>query len=829
VNWTGTAVNTGKVADAYAPDTTVQIDDDYSLQANFIRETDPEIVLLSPNGGETLSPGGTHTIRWRNPSQETFTAFNIEYTHEGKGWMQIVWISGGSESSYEWDLPEISAHECLVRVSGIRANGQSDISDTSNDVFSITGDAGMGESLRAHWRLDEVQGDVAYDSAGINDGLVYGNPTWVPGLMAGALHMNGMSDYVDSGNDPGLDITGEITLAAWINPHDIGNGQENPYVSKGRRAYALQGIEQGYGLEFFIYDKGAHSARFTRARAFNDEWHHVAGTYDGSQLRLYIDGALEGVTDHTGSIASTPYNVNIGRNAAAPNRLYEGLIDDVRVYDCALSEAEIRDLCFGIVAHWQMDETEGVMAWDSSGHGHHGTLYGNPTWLPTAGTLGGALEFDGNGDAVIIPALGQSVEFSYALWVNQTVIGPGLKALIDRQQWAPGAVHFELRDGHPKVGINQAIFPDGDLDAFGHTLDTDEWHHLALTKSTQRLMIYVDGEPAAQRALTVSDPVILGDGSIGQWDDSRYFHGLIDDVRIYEQALGPDDVLDLFARSVNVVVAPDVMGLDRATAESVVVALGLVPGTVSSRYSDMVPAGSVISQNPVPGTELPEGAAVALVVSLGPELTPADLPAEGLIAHWTLDETGGMTAFDDSGYDYHGTLYGNPTWLPTAGVLGGALDFDGQGDAVLIPALGQSVEFTYALWVNQTRIGNDFIALIDHRQWIPGSVHFELRDGYPKVGISQAIYPDGDLDAPGHVLNTGEWYHMALTKSAQRLMLYLDGAPVAQRTLTTSGPVILGDGSLGQWNYSRYFNGLLDDVRIYEQALAPEDIAALAH
>jgi len=800
VNWTGTAVNTGSVADPYAPDTSVRMDAGYTLQANFIRRTSPELILLSPNGGETLSAGSTHRIRWRNPPSETFTAFDIEYASEHAGWLQIVWISGGNRSSYTWDVPDITAHECLVRVSGIRAGGNPDISDTSDDVFSITGEGGLTASqrLRAHWQLDETQGNMAYSRVGINHGLVYGNPVRVPGLMAGALQLDGIDDYVDCGNDASLDITDEITLAAWVNPRDIGNSEGNPWIMKGNQSYAIKtrGLTRRDAIEFFIYENDWHTAHFTVAESFNYEWHHVAGTYDGSQLKLYIDGVLEVVTDYTGSIASTTHNVNIGRNSEATDHFYRGLIDDVRIYDCALNHAEIRELFLGIVAHWQLDETVGVMAWDSSDHGHHGTLYGNPTWLPTAGMLGGALEFDGNGDAVIIPAIGESVEFTYALWANQNVIEPGMVALIDRQQWAPGAVHFELRDGHPKVGINQVIYPDGDLDAFDYTLDPGEWYHLALTKSTQRLMMYVDGEPAAQRELTASDRVILGDGSIGQWDDSRHFNGLIDDVRIYEQALGPDDVFELFARPMNLQACcfADGSCLDLSPEEC------------------MAQGG------------MPQGEGTNCATT-----DCAPLPIAGLIAHWKLDEKNGITALDASGYHRHGTLYGNPTWRPTLGKVGGALEFDGNGDAVIIPALGQSVGFTHALWVNQTVIGTDLVALIDHKQWMPGSVHFELRDGHPKVGINQVIYPDGDLDAFEFTLDTGEWHHLVLTKSTQRLMMYVDGKVAAQRELTVSDRVILGDSHIGQWNDSRYFNGLIDDVRIYEQALEPGQVAELAH
>ena len=75
--------------------------------------------------------------------------------------------------------------------------------------------------------------------------------------------------------------------------------------------------------------------------SFNGEWHHIAGTYDGNQLRLYVDGGLVDSEDYLGSINSTTNPVNIGRNSQQTTRLYEGAIDDVKIYNRALSAGEI--------------------------------------------------------------------------------------------------------------------------------------------------------------------------------------------------------------------------------------------------------------------------------------------------------------------------------------------------------------------------------------------------------------------------------------------------------------------------------------------------------
>ncbi len=206
--------------------------------------------------------------------------------------------------------------------------------------FSPNADA----SLVGLWKLDEMSGTIAADSSGNgNDGTLQGDPQWVEGMLDGALDLDGNGDYVDCGNDAVFDITEQVTLAAWVKTRDMGNGEDNPWVGKGDTAYALKGFRTGYDVEFFTYDGAWHSAHYATDESFNDEWHHVAGTYDGSTLMIYVDGVLgSGATlAYAGSISSVTYNINIGRNSQQTSRHYEGLIDDVRIYNRALTDAEI--------------------------------------------------------------------------------------------------------------------------------------------------------------------------------------------------------------------------------------------------------------------------------------------------------------------------------------------------------------------------------------------------------------------------------------------------------------------------------------------------------
>ena len=200
---------------------------------------------------------------------------------------------------------------------------------------------GTDPCLVGWWRFDDGSGGTAYDRSGSeNNGTLNGNPQWVAGKIGGALEFDGKDDYVDCSNDASLNITDKVTIAVWVKTNDAGNSQHNPYVTKGDHSYAIK-HHISNSIEFFIYDKGNwHLVNFPVDGSFNGVWHHLAGTYDETNLKLYIDGKLEAKTAYTGSIASSVISANIGRNAQT-DQFYKGVIDDVRIYNRALTQDEI--------------------------------------------------------------------------------------------------------------------------------------------------------------------------------------------------------------------------------------------------------------------------------------------------------------------------------------------------------------------------------------------------------------------------------------------------------------------------------------------------------
>jgi hypothetical protein len=205
--------------------------------------------------------------------------------------------------------------------------------------------------LVAYYKFEEGDGTVVVDSGGYGlNGEIMGSVDWVDGYVGGGLAFNGVDTYVNCGDQPEFNIENEITLMAWVYPYDLTDGgQHDPWISKGDEQYALKNGAGDY-FEFFIYDDTWYAPAVTIDSSYNEVWHHYAGTYDGFELKLYIDGELRENRDglltreHDGSINTTTYELWLGCNSQHPDRIFEGVLDEVVVYEVALPEEDIADI-----------------------------------------------------------------------------------------------------------------------------------------------------------------------------------------------------------------------------------------------------------------------------------------------------------------------------------------------------------------------------------------------------------------------------------------------------------------------------------------------------
>ena len=210
-------------------------------------------------------------------------------------------------------------------------------------AFNVQAYSGF-TGLVGWWKFDDGAGTTAVDSSvSSSTGTLVGGPTWTVGRLAGALNFNGAS-YVSVANQTPYNITGNITVAAWIKVTSFTKAWQ-AVVTKGDGAWRL--IRNGTNNSLCFAIDGGPSTVFGNKDVVNDgQWHHAVGVYDGSNTYLYIDGTLDASFPWTGAVLTDAYNVFIGENAQATGRQFNGLIDDVRVYNVALSASQISALYY---------------------------------------------------------------------------------------------------------------------------------------------------------------------------------------------------------------------------------------------------------------------------------------------------------------------------------------------------------------------------------------------------------------------------------------------------------------------------------------------------
>jgi beta-galactosidase len=178
---------------------------------------------------------------------------------------------------------------------------------------------------------------------GIQTFLV-GKPAQVPGRRGQAVALSSLDDFVDVFRDRRLDLTGPLTLDAWVKPGEWAGSF--PILTKGQ-GYALQ-MRDRDTLEFGVDAGGWTTIAADVPADFYGNWHRVTGVYDGTALRLYLDGVQVATAARTGAVDPGLAEVNLGRNATTQLdndlwsiRLGRGLIDDARVYGTALTAAQL--------------------------------------------------------------------------------------------------------------------------------------------------------------------------------------------------------------------------------------------------------------------------------------------------------------------------------------------------------------------------------------------------------------------------------------------------------------------------------------------------------
>ena len=633
--------------------------------------------------------------------------------------------------------------------------------------IAVLGTPGSTEALVGHWKLDETSGTVAADSSTYsNDGTVNGTATWTS-----AVHDNGLEvDYTD-GDDyveiptPSTvlqDVTvNSYTVAAWFKPGSVppGTGADNDAAYgivirqnlttgisywKGNFLFA-HWIDDGSGPS---YGGGALWNETTKPGKF----YHVAGVMDrgAGTLKLYVNGILRATTNFTPGTAgyghsTYPWLLGISSPGASSwKQPADGVIDDARIYNKALTATEIAEL-YGLMGHWKMDEGSGSTAADSTAFANNATLYGATWTTDCAGNSG--LEFDGISDTAATNAVFDPPERgAIAMWFRSD----GAPAARQRL-WGVGD-DFEMwqdPDGFVCCDVSTNGFLGGFITTDPLHMD-GRWYHLIAEYDSDddSYAIYINGalhkSGISTWAITKQAANTLTFGT--RTGVVEYFEGGIRDFRIYNRPL------------------------------------------TASEKSEL----------------------------------------SGLVGYWKLDETSGTVAVDSSAAGNDGTYTGG-VLLNQPGNIDQAADFDGSDDYVTVAEssmLQMDDVFSLSAWIRPNTSPNV------HQMILNKEGEYQIAifpNGELKLGIANTD-PGWGWHSTGHIIPVGKWTHIVMTYGSGTITTYANGILVD--TYNGSGTVGDLNPSLNELRIGgrssnppgTFFNGRIDDVRIFSRTLCPTEI-----
>lgn len=470
----------------------------------------------------------------------------------------------------------------------------------------------LADAPVGYWRLGEPAGTSTApdESGGAHAGSYVGATAQAPGLLKGdsdaAAAFDGINDYVTIPDAVALRPTAQVTVEAWISAASINPANWN-FIASKNGAYQLRvdPAVEGGRLSFFVSIGGSLEPRVSAMVPVPGRTYHVVGTYDGATMKLYVDGALAASQARAGAFdSSAGFPTTLGAANATGSMPFGGTIDDVAVYDTALSAARIQAhytagtsgnrAAFGLLATATSNVTSSDcnLTWGSSNSTSMLKLYqadgggnallpapqsgiagywpmnGNGTDLSplqrtlvptngasyTAGSAGppgrgDALTLDGVDDVGVVPHdAGHSLDvFTVDLWFKTSVDSYGTLAI---KELAPNDRNFAIYTLSGQVCASVSV-SGVTADRCGTTVSYagSGWHHFAAVFDTgDVLRTYFDGVQNGSWPLVgnVDNPVAnIGIGAYV--DGAGRLNGQIDEVRIHDVARSANEIRSYYA------------------------------------------------------------------------------------------------------------------------------------------------------------------------------------------------------------------------------------------------------------------------------------------
>lgn len=725
---------------------------------------------------------GTNT----NASLTGGNAGSVEFTTGSK--------KNGSNTYYEFfngNIDEVKLFPYARSSSQIKADFN------YSSIAAITQEKYLSDGLVGYWKMDESSwmnncstGSVI-DSSGSNfNGSSCPNSTGPTGGAAGKFGnaglFDGSDDYVSMGNVLNMG-TQDMSVSAWFKTSTATGaivGKSQFSAISGRWSIVYDG-----GILRVIFAYGT-SVTLSVPGTWNDNvWHNIIAVFDrDGNVSAYIDGNF--ISSASISAASVvdmqttcPLYIGAYQNATCTGLqggyYFNGSIDEVRIYRKALTQNEVSmvySFAPSPIIHWKLDENTGTStSSDSSGNGYNATLNSivDGNWVP--GKLGSALDLDGSSDFISLadnPILTQKT-MTWEMWFNLdlTASAKGTNHTLLEHENGPDPyraydIFIDSSSNNIVANIYKGV-GDGRYLQGSSSIAASTWYHVALTQDGSTARLYVNGNLEASGSLNTSSTSILnGDGilTIGDGDNGYGFktNGKIDDIRFYNYARNQQQIVE------------DMNG------ESFPSITGFTPAVPIALYSFNEQSGQTINNKGSSGATL----------------------------NGTLGANSSLSTDD-------------PTWKTKQDCkINSCLSFDGGDRATTSININPSViaNLSISSWVKRTGTPGSFYSIVTNDD---GGYDRGLNigsDGQYHIFAGRDI--DTNIDS---TLN--QWDHVVANWSASEVSLFKNG----KKVFTTSGETITSSASnanIGSTpGLSLYFEGLIDEVKIFNTNLSPTQSA----
>jgi len=690
----------------------------------------------------------------------------------------------------------------------------------------------------AYYDFEDGSGDTVSDKSGNGIGGTWNGTGshWTTGKFGKAGNFNGSDDWISTNTSPNLQIQ-QHTLSAWINSKIFDVAGDYNGIVEIDSGTDIKARLMTYGNTATIRYNPSYSDNIDAFADINslspNTWYYVTGTWDGTTARIYLNGVEVDSDPFSGPITYATAHVQIGKNKNM-DRYWDGLIDEVRIYNYARTPKQIvEDMNAGhpavgspvgsAVAHYKFDEGYNTTV-NNSGNGGSGynlslgTGSTVPNWT-NDGKFGKALSFGINSLAQMTTYQSNteytgSGGLTLSAWIKVDPNESNGGFIISKPWNASGQYNYTL-SYNSTIGFGLA-------GATSYSLGTTEtvskgiWHYVAATANnvTQEVRIYIDGRLSKSGTNTVTDWTpssgnsnrALTIGCIYPYTTtcsagtSYAFYGLIDEVKIYNYALSEDEVK---------------LDYNQGSA--------MVLGTLSSGTGNTAPSSAASQEYCIPG-----------------DTSTCSAP----VARWDFEEGSGTTVNDLSGNGNSGTWNGTGSPRYTTGKVGKAGKFNGDDDYVDTADIS-TVELnnvTFSFWgkINNTTKDHDFITKGTHGTNQPLIIWFDDAVGGGDKGITNTntisvLTYDGSIQhwvaAPTNTINDTNWHYIVavINPTNNQIKIYVDGKLVEQNTKSWNGiqntATAIRLGNPTSIPNSCALNGFIDQVRIYDYARSPAQIA----